>query len=173
MSGFVPCPSCGRHVRALVTSCPFCATRLGTMSARSRYAIGLAVGLTFAACGEGDKDDGMSATAAETSAGTASDTEGPGMTSTIPGDSSTSQPGDPDQGGEDYAGPGDTDWDPDPPPEPGTDTEVAATDTGGDSSTGGEASTGSTGGEGTGSSTGEPSDPDAGGEDYAGPESEG
>lgn len=159
MSDFVPCPSCGRHVRALVTSCPFCAARLGTTSAPGRYALGLALGLAFAACGEADKDDELT-TAAETSAsdtsdGTPTGPDGPGMTSAVPGETSATSSTDPDQGGEDYGGFGETSWEPEPEPETGPGPE--GTDTGG------EDTTSSTGSEGTGSTTGEPAGTDQGG----------
>lgn len=49
MARLTPCPSCGRHVRAVEHDCPFCGHAGLTMNAPSRLCV-LLLGLSLAAC---------------------------------------------------------------------------------------------------------------------------
>lgn len=49
MSRLLPCPSCGRHVRASERECPFCGHAEVTVTAPSRWSVAL-LGLCLAAC---------------------------------------------------------------------------------------------------------------------------
>lgn len=162
MTSFIPCPSCGRHVRVSADACPFCVTALGTTSAPVRLAFALSLGLAISGCGgeEEGADTGVSATEGGTASSDPTGTSAGAV--------------DPDQGGEDYGGFGDTFE----PPPPGSTSSASdpfpGTDSGTDSGTGGESTTGApdtgdtTMGD-TGGTTEASPDPDAGGEDYAGP----
>ncbi|MFO7563922.1 MAG: hypothetical protein R6X02_14845 [Enhygromyxa sp.] len=49
MLRLLPCPSCGRHVRASERECPFCGHAEVTVTAPSRWSVAL-LGLCLAAC---------------------------------------------------------------------------------------------------------------------------
>lgn len=170
MKTFIPCSHCGRHVRLHASSCPFCDTKLGLVSAPLRTAVTLAIGLGLCACfDDSEPSDDMSQGSAAGETGD-TDASGPGMSSSPTGTATTpntTDPWDSDQGGEDYGGFGDTgDW----PQGTTGGTGGETTDTGG---TGGTGSTGGTGEPTTGDFTSTSEGPsDSGGEDYAGPETD-
>jgi hypothetical protein len=155
------CSACDRHVQPNASRCPFCDTALGTTSALpQRMMMVAAFGLALAGCG----DDGAPAEAptsgGATTTATATDTDSTGMGST----STTAS--DPDAGGEDYAGAETGPW---------GEEEESAEEWGGTTSIDTTGTDTDTGSESTGTDTGSTSsdtEDDAGGQDYAGPETD-
>lgn len=77
MARLIPCSSCGRHVRSVEASCPFCG-RVGlvTPAAAPGRLSAVLLGLCLAACaGKGDKDDAGKTEKADTAQAEADEAE--------------------------------------------------------------------------------------------------